>query len=511
MSGEIEGRAVLVTGAEPGIGAACADRCAREEATVTAVPARHGRLDRRTFLCGLGGLALARPGFGSPTAVPELAAARALARDAYVWGYPTVDMYAILRGQALDRTSGEFKALLNAVGHARKVATPDDHVVIAPNVDTPYSYAWLDLRAEPVVVTVPAFERERYLSLMLVDLYTWILGYVTPRTNGTVGGDFLVAPPGWEGEVPAGIGGVFRSTTQLALGMFRTQLLGPEDLGRVHALQDRMSVKTLSAYLGRKAPEPAPLPPLVPALNLREHPTDPSFFDVLDWMLEFMPVLPEEAGMRRAFQTIGVVPGHRFEPDEAVREAVVAGMGQGLQDMAGRLKTVRSSAELFGSRDFLKDDYLTRAAAALAGILGNSAEEFLGVGWQADADGKPFDGHQRYQIRFAPGLLPSVDAFWSITVYTQARLLYENPLRRYVINSPMVPSLQRDPDGGITIYVQHDSPGPALESNWLPAPDAPFVLTLRTYMPREEIRSGRWRAPPVVPVSPAAAAPRPPR
>jgi hypothetical protein len=293
--------------------------------------------------------------------------------------------------------------------------------------------------------------------------------------------------------------------------MFRTQLLGPEDLGRVHALQDRMSVKTLSAYRRAKAPEPAPLPPLVPALNLREHPTDPSFFDVLDWMLEFMPVLPEEAGMRRAFQAIGVVPGQRFAPDEAARGAVVAGMGQGLQDMAGRLKTVRSSAELFGSREFLKDDYLTRAAAALAGILGNSAEEFLGVGWQADADGKPFDGHQRYRIRFAPGLLPPVDAFWSITVYTQARLLYENPLRRYVINSPMVPSLQRDPDGGITIYVQHDSPGPALESNWLPAPDAPFVLTLRTYMPREEIRSGRWRAPPVVPVNPGAAAPTPRR
>ena len=98
--------------------------------------------------------------------------------------------------------------------------------MIAPNVDTPYSYAWMDLRAEPVVITVPAFERERYLSLVLFDLYTWIIGYVSPRTHGQAGGDFLVVPPGWKGSVPSGIRGVFRSTTTLALGMFRTQLLG---------------------------------------------------------------------------------------------------------------------------------------------------------------------------------------------------------------------------------------------------------------------------------------------
>ncbi len=454
-------------------------------------------LDRRAFLRALGALGLGWPAIGRGQA-----AARDLARDAYIWGYPTVDLYAILCGYALDRSSPEFKAPLNGVGHARAVATPDDRAVIAPNVDTPYSYAWLDLRAEPVVVTVPPFERERYLSLQLSDLYSWILGYVTPRTNGQAGGDFLVAPPGWLGPTPPGIRQVFHSTTQLTLGMFRTQSFGPHDLANVHALQDRMRVRTLSAYLGRSAPAALPLPPLAPPLNLRQRATDPAFFDVLNWMLQFMPVLPDEARMREDFESLGVVPGRRFAPGDALRREVEAGMAAALQEMQARARRVRSSAELFGSREFLKQDYLTRATGAMLGILGNSAEEFLGVGWQADADGQPFDGSKRYRIRFAAGQLPPVDAFWSITVYTEERLLYANPLERYVINSPMLPSLQRDADGAITIDVQHESPGPARESNWLPTPATPFVLTLRTYLPREEIRSARWSAPPVEPLRP---------
>lgn len=453
-------------------------------------------LDRRAFALGMAAFASSLPVPGRAST-----ATRELARQAYLWGYPTVDMYAILRGQALDQGSPEFKAPLNSIGHARNVATPEDRVVIAPNVDTPYSNAWLDLRAEPVVVTVPSFERERYLSLQLFDLYTYIIDYVTPRTNGQAGGDFLVVGPGWNGRAPSGIRKVFRSTTSLALGMFRTQLLGADDLGRVHALQDGMRVRTLSQYLGQKGPAPSALPALVPALNLREKPTDPAFFDVLNWMLAFMPALDGEEAMRREFAAIGVSAGRRFQPAAAQRTAIGEGMGLALQAMGERARRVRSSAELFGSRQFLKDDYLTRAVGAMLGILGNAAEEFLGVGWQADAQGRPFDGSRRYRIRFAPGQLPPVDAFWSITAYTQERLLYANPLKRYVINSPMLPTLQRDADGGVTLHVQHTSPGADRESNWLPCPATPFGLTFRTYLPQEPIRSGRWTAPPVEPLS----------
>jgi hypothetical protein len=218
-------------------------------------------------------------------------------------------------------------------------------------------------------------------------------------------------------------------------------------------------------------------------------------------MLDFMPPLPDEAAIRREFQTFGVRPGQRFAPPRSQLPAIAAGMQQGLEAMRERAARVRSSAELFGSRELLGNDYLTRAVGAMLGILGNAAEEYLGVGWQADAHGQPFVGSRRYRIHFAPGQLPPVDAFWSITVYTQQRLLYANPLDRYVINSPMLPTLQRDADGGLTIYVQHESPGAERESNWLPCPSGRFILTLRTYLPQEAIRSGRWAPPPVEPLN----------
>ncbi len=423
-----------------------------------------------------------------------------IASIGYVWGYPTVDLYRIMYEQALDPKSGLFLAPLNNVGNFRNVATPQDTATISPNVDTPYSYAWLDLRQGPVIITVPPFAANRYMSIELFDLYTYILGYVSPRTNGHVGGDFMVAPPGWPGPKPKGVKKVFLSTTTLALGLFRTQLFRPDDLNNVHAIQDRFQVRTLAEYIGQQAVPPDPLPPLVAPVDLRKDPTSIQFYTVLDWMMQFMPVLADEQDLRARLARIGIEAGRRFDPPAPLQSAVVDGMREALGQMQQRALRVRSSSELFGSREFLKQDDLTRATGAMLGILGNAQEEFLGVGWQADVDGKPFDGTKRYSIHFAQGDLPPVGAFWSITAYTAQKLLYANPLERYAINSPMLPSLTRGPNGGITIYVQHDSPGKDLESNWLPVPDGPFGLTFRTYEPSEAIRDGRWRAPPVVPV-----------
>ncbi|MBK8308485.1 MAG: DUF1254 domain-containing protein [Gammaproteobacteria bacterium] len=426
---------------------------------------------------------------------------RELARAAYIWGYPMVDLYSILHSQTLDPSSAEFKAPLNHVGHVRHVGTPQDKVVVAPNLDTPYSYAWLDLRAEPVVITVPPFESNRYLSLQISDLYTWIVGYVTPRTNGYGGGDFLVAREAWQGEAPPGIRKVFRSPTDLALGFFRIQLLNPDDLPNVHRLQNSIVVRPLSTYMGDpNAPAPQPMPAPITAINVRKTPTDPAFFDILNWMLQFMPVLPEEVELRRDIAGTGIGAGQRFRPDDGPRATVIAGMEEGHAEIQQRAAKVRSSAEIFGSREFIGRDYLSRAAGAMLGILGNSAEEFLGIGYPADAEGNPFDGNKRYRIHFEPDRMPPVGAFWSITVYTQERLLYANPLQRYAINSPLVPTLVRDADDGFTIDIQHESPGPERESNWLPVPQAPFILTFRAYQPEDAIREGTWKAPPPVPL-----------
>ncbi len=421
-----------------------------------------------------------------------------IAQEAFIYGYPIVDGYNVLYNYTLDKASGEYKAPFNQVGHNRNVATPDDRAVVSMNVDTPYSFAWLDLRAEPQVLTVPSFEEKRYVSVQLIDLYTYIVGYISPRTNGHGGGDFLVAGPDWRGEPPAGVKAVFHSPTQFVLALYRTQLLSPEDIDRVHALQNQYQVCGLSAYEGAPPPPALPFAEVRP-IDVRRESESLEFFTILNAMLAYMPVLNDEIALRRSFSEIGLVPGAPFAaPDEATREALVEGMRQGLQAMYGRAQTVRSSAEIFGSREQLGNDYLSRAVGTLLGIYGNAAEEYLGVGYQTDADGRPFDGNRRYTIKFAADGLPPVGAFWSITAYNADKFLLRNPIDRYVINSVMLPSLRRDADGGFTLYLQHESPGTEREANWLPVSADAFNLAFRTYQPGPAIMDGTWQAPPVV-------------
>ncbi len=168
---------------------------------------------------------------GSAELSPE--EARGIAKEAYVYGFPLVDGYRILHAYHVDRDNPEYKAPWNQISSVSRVYTPDDTAVVTPNSDTPYSFLALDLRAEPLVLTVPAIESERYFSIQLIDFYTHNFAYIGSRTTGNGGGNFLIAGPGWSGEVPAGIERVFRSETQLMFAIYRTQLFSPDDLDYV--------------------------------------------------------------------------------------------------------------------------------------------------------------------------------------------------------------------------------------------------------------------------------------
>ncbi len=439
----------------------------------------------------------------SPAAVTA-EQARAIAKDAYIYGFPMVDSYRIQHSYFVNKEDPEYKGGWNEVHSIARVYTPEDKAVQTPNSDTPYSMLGADLRAEPLVLTVPPIQQDRYYSLQFVDGYTYNFAYVGSRTTGNGGGKYLLAGPNWKGEKPNGIDEVIRSDTDLALVVYRTQLLGPSDIDSVKKIQAGYQVVPLSVHLNQPAPAQAPPIDFVPPLPPDQQKTSPQFFEILNFVLRFAPVLPNEKSLRDRFAQIGIGPQGSFDADNLspeMRTAIEAGMADAWAEL-DKLKKDKvdtgevGSAQFFGTAEDLKGNYLYRMAGAVLGIYGNTAAEALYPGLVHDSSGAPLTGANKYTVRFAPGQLPPVNAFWSLTMYEMPQsLLVENSMQRYLINSPMLPSLVADPDGGYTFYIQNASPGLEKESNWLPAPTGPFQMVMRLYWPKPDALNGTWKAP----------------
>ncbi|PLP98383.1 DUF1254 domain-containing protein [Cupriavidus pauculus] len=467
------------------------------------------KTSRRWLMAGAAAMALpCGAANGAVTAGPEQA--RALAREAWIYGYPVVESYKTLYAQAVDRADPNFKAPFNQIGHSAGTFSPKDTAIITPNADTPYSSAWLDLRAEPVVLTLPAVAPNRYYSVQLLDLYTQIFGYLGTRETSNGGGRFMVAGPDWHGTTPPGIDRVLRSESRIAYALYRTQLFDDADLARVGKIQQGYLVQPLSAFLKQPAP---PAAPAIPWPRPQAGMTDGlALFRYLDFLLGLAPTDPSETGLMERLSAIDVGPSKTFDenalaPD--IRQAMEAGIADARQDFqtfqATQLRTRKvSSGDLFGSRAFLKDNYLYRYAGAALGIYGNTAAEALYPGYYTDAENQPLNGAggARYVLRLDKDALPPANAFWSITMYDgKSKLLVDNPMQRYLINSRMLPSLRRDADGGVTLHIQHDAPADDARQNWLPAPDGPFYVILRLYMPKPEAVNGSWKQPPLVKIA----------
>ncbi len=427
--------------------------------------------------------------------------ARAIAKEAYLYGYPMVDVYRIMHAYFVNRESPEYKGSWNQLHHIPRVYTPEDKAVQTPNSDTPYSQLGLDLRREPFVLTMPTIEKNRYFSVQLVDLYTHNFGYIGSRVTGNDGGSFLIAGPGWKGKTPKGVKKVFHSETELMLVVYRTQLFDPGDLDNVKKVMAGYLAQPLSEFLG----EPAPKAP--PAIEFPKPPTKadmrtPEVFNYLNFLLKFCPTHPSEKELMARFSKISIGEGKTFDTRKfspELKNAFEDAIADAWADFNALLNQGNvNSGDIFGTREVLKNNYLYRMGGAVLGILANSIDEAIYPTYIMDADGQKFDGANRYTLRFAPGQLPPVHAFWSLTMYElPSRLLIENPLNRYLLNSPMLPQFKRDADGGLTFYIQHKSPGKAKESNWLPAPKGPFSVVLRLYWPKTEAIEGEWKEPPI--------------
>ena len=412
---------------------------------------------------------------------PGIAETRAIAEEGFIYGLPIVMNYAVMYEYAVDKSSPNFKAPFNAIKNEARVFTPKDTAVVTPNSDTPYSFLWMDLRAEPIVLSVPAVEKGRYYAVQLEDGNTFNYGYIGTRTTGNESGDFLVAGPSWKGETPAGIKKVFHSTTEFSVAGYRTQLFNPADMPNVVKVQAGYKAQPLSAYLKQPAP---PAPPAIDFPKIDKEMVKTNFFQYLDWALQFAPPGPEETEIRAKLARIGVGAGKKFDFKDLSPEhkaEVALGMKEGEKKVDEYLVSGPKNingwkiGSWFGDRSFFHGNWLLRAAGAKGGIYGNDATEATYPLTKTLPNGEPLDG--------------------------STQLLVDNPINRYLINSPMMPKLKKNADGSLTLYIQKDSPGKAKESNWLPAPDGPVYLVMRLYSPKTEPPSilppgeGTWQPP----------------
>ena len=439
---------------------------------------------------------------------------KAIAEEGFIYGLPIVMNYAVMYEYSVDKGNPQFKAPFNQIKNEPRVYTYKDTAIVTPNSDTPYSFLWMDLRAEPIVLSVPAVPKERYYSVQIEDGNTFNFGYIGSRATGNEAGDYMVAGPDWKGETPAGIKKVFRSTTQFALAGYRTQLFNPGDIDNVKKVQAGYKVQPLSAFLKQPASPPAP------AINfpkINKEMVKTGFFEYLAFVLQFAPAGPEENEIRAKLARLGVEAGKKFSlkglsPEQQAQ--LVAGMKDGEEKIKNYLDTQLKRvngwtvASAFGDRAFFHGDWLLRAAGAVAGIYGNDAVEAVYPVTKVLANGEVLDGSKHnYTLTFAADQFPPVNAFWSVTMYDgKSQFLIKNPINRYLINSPMLPNMKKNADGSLTLYIQKDNPGKDKESNWLPAPNDLIYLVMRLYWPKTEPPSilppgeGTWKPPGIVKV-----------
>lgn len=468
----------------------------------------------RSAACMAATTAVAKPYLAlAQTGRPRFFEAKDIAEKGFIYGLPIVMNYGVMYEFVIDKNSSQYKAPFNQIKNESNVFTYKDTAVVTPNSDTPYSMLWLDLRAEPMVISVPSIDPNRYYSVQLCDGNTYNYGYIGSRATGSAAGDYMVAGPDWKGTAPAGIKQVFRSSTQMSIAIFRTQLFNPDDIGNVRKVQAGYHAQPLSAYAKQPmlASAPSSEPPVeFPKFDKEIVKTD--FFAYLDFMLQFAPAQDNEKEIRAQLARIGVGPGRTFNfKDLPLEDKLEIGLGM----KEGERKVEEAVAKagvaingwrvsgLPGDSAHYNGDWMKRAVAAKAGIYGNSPEEAMYPFTRADVDGQALDGSKNnYVLTFPAGQFPPVNSFWSLTMYDgKSQLLIENPINRYLINSPMLSAMKTNADGSLPIYIQNKSPGADKEANWLPAPSGPIYLVMRLYWPKTTPPSilpagaGTWQPP----------------
>jgi hypothetical protein len=448
---------------------------------------------------------------GIPWASPVVALtedeAAQIGTEAYIYGYPLVTMEMTRRVLTNAAAPDGKLAPMGQFARLRSYPTPADKEVTAPNADTLYTLAWLDLAKEPWVLSIPD-ARDRYYLMPMLSGWTDVFQVPGKRTTGTKAQTYAITGPGWKGTLPAGVK-EYKSPTSMVWILGRIYCTGtPEDYKAVHALQDEFKLVPLSSYGKPYTPPPGKVDPSVDMkMAVREQVNRMGageYFTLLAALLKANPPAAADAPMVAKLAKIDIVPGQDFDigkADPAVQKGLQGVPKAGIEKIMAHFKTAGKDINgwLFSTKTGLYGtDYLQRALITAIGLGANRPQDAVYPTSEVDADGKPYDGANKYVMHFAKGQLPPVRGFWSLTMYDGQYFFVLNPLNRYTLSSRF--KFNYNKDGSLDLYIQKDSPGKDKEANWLPAPAGTFILMLRLYWPREKppsIIDGTWKPPAV--------------
>ena len=428
---------------------------------------------------------------------------RAIVTEAYLFGYPLVLMDVTRSVMTNVPKSGEHAAPINQFGNMKSFPEPSLTIVVSPNADTLYTFAFLDVSQEPMVMSVPEMGNRYYLMEML-DGWTNVFASPGTRTTGSGKGDFAITGPLWKGTLPAGVKEI-KSPTSMVWIIGRTQTNGKSDYPVVHDIQDKYKLTPLSSF-GKPYSPPTNVP-VDAKVDMTTAPVDQvnkmdaaTFFTRLNALMKNNPPVAADTEAVKRFAQIGVAAGKTFDlqgMDSSITQQMVGGVRDGLTRISSEAR--KPHGKSINGWEFMTNvgrygtDYLWRAVVALIGLGANLPEDAVYPRATKDADGKLLSGANQYVVHFQKGQLPPVGAFWSITMYNDRQFFVPNPINRYAIGDR--DKLTFNADGSLTLYVQNESPGKDKESNWLPAPKESFNLFMRLYWPKKEILDGTWNPP----------------
>lgn len=426
--------------------------------------------------------------------------------EAYIYGYPLVTMEMTRRVMTNVAAPAGTHAPMGQMIKARSYPGASFRDVTAPNADTLYTTAWLDLAKEPWILSLPDF-KGRYFLFPMLDGWTTVFRVPGTRTTGTGPQTYAITGPGWRGTLPAGVK-EYKAPTNMIWLLGRIYCTGtPEDYAAVHALQDQIGLVPLSAY-GKTYTPPAGA--VDPSIDMKTAVRDQvsrmdavAYFTLLAQLMKTNPPVAGDAPALARFARIGLVAGKDFDASMLQADFAKHIPQVAFDRIVLQFKTNSAVKEINGWAYTTKTgiygtDYLMRALITAIGLGANRPQDAVYPTSSKDANGRAYDGANKYVVHFADGQLPPAEGFWSITMYDADYFFVANPINRYSISARQ--NLKRNDDGSVDLYVQTDSPGADMESNWLPAPAGKFILMMRLYWPQEthpSILDGSWTIPPV--------------